>query len=1106
LKSLCIRYGIFTLLFFGVAAAGHAQTSSGTIAGTISDVSGAAIPGATVTALSKDTGETRVVKTNAVGGYRIESVTPGKFKLSVDSPNFGRTTTDNITVNASIVTSVNSVLKVGTAQQTVEVSAEAASLDTDSGAISGTLGTTAIDNLPIQGLNPYFLALTLPGVQSVGNNAFSNGINFSVDGARSRSNNFLIEGSDNNDAGIHGQGLQPENLDAIEQVVVLENAYQAEFGGGGGSVSNLIYKNGSNHFHGAVWDRVLNSSLDAADKSNFFSGGFKSKYRENIFGYDIGGFAIKDKLFFFNSLQFDHYRSSTSSTLIVPTTSGIATLQSLGTNPRVANLLAAISYLQGTDYTSTQIADGVQGSTNFSCIPITEATGATAYCPAGSVAVGPATRSIPLDTNGPELDNKVEYLPTKKDTVVFRFIRTTFDAPTDGFNFPSQLPGFDTTQYGASYNAGITETHIFGPNILNDLRISYGRIGFIFDFQPATYANPLGTRPTTGIPEITGFGAPGGDPQSRQHNTYQLQDAFSWDIHGRHALKFGFDLSDVRVRDAIPFNYYGSISYAASTGYSGLANYIDDYGGTDGSVAINYGNPVARPQMYNQNYYVQDTWKASENLTVELGFRYEFEGTPFNSATYPAFDITNPACTDPAVSAGVPQFCNVKQQADKSEYGPRFGFAYSPAWLGKKSVLRGGFGMFYDGLFTNIIDNTQASSPNAASPDIISNTGGRGLANFSSYLTNGSLSTTPQLTNTIDSMTPKILSPRTLQWNLNIQRDLGHGFIAQIGYVGTRGEHLYATTESNPVIDPYNTGDRLFPNLGRVVIRDNSGDSVYHSGQAEINRSFSHGFLMRASYTFAKFEDDVSEIFTSGTESTYGSLQYPFPRKRIDYGLSALDVRHRLALTYVYAPPSWHPSGALRVASAVVNGFQFTGVNIFASGNPGNVEVGYDYNGDGIGNDRPALSNSKAPQATYAFDRATYYDGNSGLCDGPSLWYFGECNAVTPDDVHYLVPALGGPYFTTALQHPIQRNSFRTLGNQENDVTVQRTFHIHESQNLDFRAEVFNVLNQGTTGTPDLTLTSINPDPAEFGANTFADFAPTLGGHRNLRFYVKYRF
>ena len=357
-------------------------------------------------------------------------------------------------------------------------------------------------------------------------------------------------------------------------------------------------------------------------------------------------------------------------------------------------------------------------------------------------------------------------------------------------------------------------------------------------------------------------------------------------------------------------------------------------------------------------------------------------------------------------------------------------------------------------------------------------------------------------------MTPGLVSPKTLQWNLNVEQDLGHGFTSQLGYVGSRGEHLYATTESNPVVDPYITGNRLFPNIGRVLIRDNSGDSVYHSAQVQITRPFRHGFLMRAAYTWSKFEDDVAEVFTTGTYSTYAMLQYPFPRKRIDYGLSPLDTRHRLVTSYVYQPPVWHAEGFKKVPAAIVNGFQFSAIDIFASGNPGNVEVGYDYNGDGISNDRPALSNPLAPQASYAWDRFTYFDNNQGLCNGPDLWYYGNCVPVTPQQVHYVVPALSPkPPYTALLGPVVQRDTFRTRGSQEHDLSVQRTFPLHDQVHLDFRAECFNVLNQGYTGTPGLSLTSdVLPADGSLGATTFGDFALTTGGHRNLRFYVKVSF
>ena len=168
--------------------------------------------------------------------------------------------------------------------------------------------------------------------------------------------------------------------------------------------------------------------------------------------------------------------------------------------------------------------------------------------------------------------------------------------PYDTGNFPGQLPGFDTDQNGSSQNAGIVETHIFNPNLLNEFRISYGRIGFLFGLPASTTSNPLFGTPGVSVSSLTGYGIPTNVPQGRFHNTYQFQDSLSW-THGKHFVKLGFDIANIRVRDAIPFNFYGTISYAdVPSGYTGLANLIDDFGGK-GSISQNFGSPTARPRM-----------------------------------------------------------------------------------------------------------------------------------------------------------------------------------------------------------------------------------------------------------------------------------------------------------------------------------------------------------------------------------------------------------------------------------------------------------------------------------------------------------------------------
>ncbi len=307
-------------------------------------------------------------------------------------------------MNASIVTAVNPVLVAGKVTETVQVDAASELLQTETGEISATLGSHAIENLPIDSLSPYELALTLPGVstppQAFVGPGFPGGVQFSVNGARPRANNFLIEGQDNNDLGLHGPAIPGENLEAYQDVIFLLNAYQAEFGHGGGSVSNLILKSGTNEFHGAVYDRLENSSLDALDKGDLLNGATqKSKYRTNVAGFSVGGPVLKDKLFFFASYEFNHLRSTENNQafLTLPTTAGVATLQALPANPRIAEYLQAIGGLRGQ-------SDAAQTMN----VPLGTAPGSTVD--RGNVQVGPYRRNVNNPEDSSELDIKSDYV------------------------------------------------------------------------------------------------------------------------------------------------------------------------------------------------------------------------------------------------------------------------------------------------------------------------------------------------------------------------------------------------------------------------------------------------------------------------------------------------------------------------------------------------------------------------------------------------------------------------------------------------------------------------------------------------------------------------
>lgn len=1094
------------MLFVPLAGYVTAQTSNGTLVGTVQDPSGAALAGATVSILSADTGAIKTAQTGENGAYRIEAVSPAMYTVTVKAANFQSTVVKGVYIAGSIITTRDISLKLGNASEEVEVVADAVSVNTDNAQISGHISTQEIQSLPFSSLNPYALALTLPGVTKTQQGGFSNGVDFTVGGGRPRSNNFLIEGQDNNDAGIHGQGFQPENVEAQKEVIIIQNSYTSEYGHGAGSVSNLIFKSGTNQLHGSVYERHENSALDATAHYDVRNQIDKNKYRENLFGFTVGGPVIKNKIFGFGSYQWDKYRSTASlGTLTVPSAAGFAKLKSLPTNTRITNLIAAYGNLVG-DPAKLAAAGGLN-TIKLGKDPVTGLD-------RGSVEIGYTQRSLGNQVESPELDLKGDYLISANDTLNLRYIKSDYKTPFDVGNFPSQLPGFDSDQDGVAQNAGIVETHVFNSNLLNEFRVSYGRIGFTFGLPSSTTSNPLFGKPGVGISSLTGYGISTAIPQGRFHNTYQVQDSVTW-TRGKHTMKFGADIADIRVKDAIPFNFYGTISYlTVSGGYTGLANYIDDFGGKSGTIAQNFGSPTARPHMVSQNYFAQDTWKAMQNLSIDYGIRYEYNGAPFNApgTPYPGIDLSNPACFPSATVV-----CNMKQTPDARDWGPRLGIAYSPTWwTNHQTVVRIGGGMFYDGLFTNIIDNTQAGAPNNSSKSIISavtTANPRGTPNWTSFTNFAGVTKTPLPTDTAQPILDHLLSPKTFHWNLSVQQDLPGGLVAQASYVGERGEHLYGQTEFNPTLNNFVSSTRRLSSRGRIVLRDNSGDSNYNGLWFQVDKKMSSHLILRAAYTYARAMDDTSEIFTTNNQSAYASAPYPSSRKVTDYGLSGYDIRQRLVVSYVVNPPVWHTEGGMKVLGNIVNHWSVAGITQIQSGSPLNVETGYDTNGDGISNDRPILSNKKAPLDTYAWDDSWQYGVSQGTyCAGPSFYYTSDdCHVVSPSSVHWLV----GPYGGGRPANTIGRNSLIGPGFQIWDMNIQRSFKVREGYSLDLRGEFFNIFNHGyannTEGNAGFENTSLisgvlTDSFNSLGNNIFANPTDTVDGHRNARIFVRFTF
>jgi carboxypeptidase family protein len=1089
LASLISMVAVMVALVALAVVPGYAQTSNGTIAGTITDKSGGALVKATVTATNQDLGKTLgTAVTDSSGGYRIDALFPGKYTVSVKAAGFSELKVSDVDVRGSYVSTVSGVLEVGVITATVTVEATIGQeLQTQSGEISKSFGEAEIGNLPYANLNPISLVLTGAGVtagnQSAGGNTDNssfgfrtNGLQFSVNGTSPRANNFLIDGQDNNDNSIAGQAFQPDNSAAYGEVTILTNSYSAEYGRGGGSVTNIISKGGTNSFHGSAWELNRNTYYSAIPADQGFNGVCSSPGpncasvgnpvdNENVFGYSFSGPILKNKLFFFQTTQWDRDRvTANGAGLTIPTANGIATLQSLGANANVDYLVAALAGLRGS---STNLAASVSLGND----PVTG-------LPRPSVEMGHVQRSGIGEKSNSRTENvKVDWIAAEKDSFSARYIRSDAALTPDLFNFPGQLQPFDSQQGGPSQTIGATWVHTFSARAVNELRASFTEINFSFAPTSGTAANPLFSHAAISISGLPTLGFPSNLPQGRGHKTWQYQDAFSYSV-GKHSFKAGADVTYLAVVDLIPFNSRGTISYVkggtCGTDSGGnpitctsLANFVDDFAGPSGAAAKVFGSPVTKPFVTTYAPYVQDTWRLTTNFTVDLGFRYEYWGTPENTLLFPAADLS--------AGIGLPgqsfpgKFAH-PQQGDLNNFAPRVGLAYTPRMWGRlfghgRTVIRAGYGIFYDGIFTNILDNTAGASPNAVGFTATSNTG-RGVANVTAALAAAQAVLNPAAT--VTTISSNLRNPLTQQWNLNIQRELPGGFILTAAYVGTRGERTFITQAFNPRV---NGGARVNPTEGAINVRNSAGDSIYHGGQFQLDRKFSHGLQLRAAYTYSKLLDNGSDVFgpTGGNTINRNDFAQNPLCQSCDRGPSIFDIRHRFVGTYIWDLPYQRNTSNLAqgVLKAITRDWTISGTTTAQTGFNGTIFSGVDSLGDGQPfNDRPRIADASKG----VFDPARYF----------------------------AVPLNTG---AAALVGTIGRGSIPLPGFQNWDFSVQRAFKLpvrhFEGQSLTLRGEAYNGFNHPNLGIPDLNLSN---------TSTFGDLPSTIYGGRVMKIRLTYAF
>ncbi|MDD5542504.1 MAG: carboxypeptidase regulatory-like domain-containing protein [Acidobacteriia bacterium] len=1051
-----------------------AQTSRGTVSGTVYDASGAVIPAANVELKNIQTGVLRTSTSNNVGIYRFDAVDLGRYSLKVMVQGFKTFVTENIGVEAARTLTIDVTLQAGGGETVVEVNASADELLTKDAPIrGGSFNPVDVVKLPISSLNPIALARTLPGVVlASGSSTFGNGgssTQFAVNGQRPRGNNYMLDGTDNNDISVGGPAQAFNITDAVQEFSAQTSNFGTEFGRSGGGVFNVITKSGTNQFHGTVHWLFLSEVFDSLSNTRKLNNNLKKDvYTENVYGFTFGGPIIKNKTFFFGAYQNDLYRSTQNYSNVLPTADAVTKLQSLyPNNPRLALYLNALGSLRGLaqPFAVSLGKDPVSGIDR------------------GSVNFGTVYFPMAAPSNSPQWMFRLDHILTDAHRLSFRYIYDTSTSTTSDFYFP----GFTDDFKGRDQNFLFTDTYIFSPTWTNEFRFSYGRIGFGWFINTSGAPNAT-TLPAIGISNVSAPGIATNIPQYRRANNWLFQNTQS-KVIGRHTFRYGLEFLRQLAGQRPPFNDRGSLSYRNSTGtnqqYSAFSNFLDDFSGPSGSSNRNFGDSVYHPNQFRQSYFFQDTWKARPSLSIVFGVRYENYGTPANIFTYPAF-----AGFDPSLFL-VPN----KVNGDNNNFAPAFGVAWSPTFEGGflrklfgdgKTVWRGGYQVTYEGFFNNLLSNIMADAPNSVNTTFSGAGTGRGSSNFFA-----TLPTTPRVVTLLDSQTsvfdPNIRNPYTERWSFGLQRELPQKILLDVSYVGTASHKQFTSEDLNyRKLD----GTRVFPAFGIRRIRASEGNMIYHGLQVRVDRRFANNFQLNAAYSWARSIDSTSEVFTgSNSPSSYTSVPISLGGLQIDRGLSDYSRNQRLVLMYVWDIPG----PKMRILNQVLGGWSITGISTFQTGAPFTVSNGYDRNNDGISNDRPDISNPGAPLNTRAISV-----GTSTCATG---WQNPDTSTcVTPNQVHF-IQGLGLPNAST-----VGRNTLFAKGVANFDMDILKTFKITESKKLEFRLETFNIFNHPQyTGVPSASVVGTTVASPGF-AQRFLNSDYLSGGTRSMRVQLKILF
>jgi hypothetical protein len=1076
---------LLVLSFFSGTQLKAQSGTTGDVAGVVTDQSGAVVPAATVKLTSLDTGSTQSTTTNQQGYYRFTSVMPNRYTLAASKTGFEKTER-SLAVSVGQLVTGNLALTVGQATQTVEVTEAGALLSTDA-STSTSFSPTEVANLPNAGGDITNIAFTAPGV--VVNNMGGYG-NFMINGLPATSNLFTVNGESDMDPyfNINNTGATNLTLGAneLQEATIISNAYSGQYGTFSGAQVQYVTRSGTNTFHGNVSYTWNGRAMNANDWFSNYYGEGKPFSNANQWAAAVGGPIIKNKMFFFVNTEGLRFVLPNVDHIVIPTA---AFANAVLTNVQATQPAELTQY-----QTMFKLWAGAPGSA--SAVPFNIGSSCTGLSlPGFNAATTPCAAQYDATPTALAsewiLSARVDYSISSKDSAYFRW-------RLDHGVQPTQLnpinANFDAISNQPAYDNQFSETHIFGGRSTNVFSASLSH--YVAQFQQneqlASSTLPYGVA-TSGAVPFTGLNASAGSfPQGRNVTQYQFIDDFTV-IRGKHDLKFGanfrrYDVSDHNFFFNTPTVYFGYTSDGLQKFVNGLAYQYR------GSLNVASDVPIA---LWGLGAYVNDDWHVKSNVKVTLGLRFERNSNPvcqFNCFANFKGPFTGLASVTSATQGSVPYSSDInygQHQAfsgvDGVNVSPRIGISWSPG-KGAKTVISGGFGIFYDPLAAGVVDDLLANPPAAVAirvrpsagvlPFVPGSNGGAAILAASENAFNinktytqisnsltalGSVFAVPAVTSIVGT----VHAPMWYEWNFQIQHQLNSSMVLSANYVGNHGSRIPYTNQWPNAFDEFGIygGVKGVPvaaannNYGTVSEVQSGAISNYDGLTFTLAKRFSKGLAGHLNYTWSHNLDEASNggVFTSG-DSTLTQIN-PLGLRQSNYGNSDYDIRHNFSADWVYTPTVHMNS---KFMSQLLGGWEWAGKAFWRSGLPFSISSV----DTALGNYSGTILGTYAPGAT----TATAQPGNCGAAAAttPCL----NVNAFSDPTV---------PSFTAWSTQ--NRNQFRGPGYFDMDMTIFRTFKVGERLTMKAGIQAFNILNHPNFANPDSGV----------GDSTFGQILSTAG-------------